>query len=444
MVFKRLFDRASAADASSEDAGAGGDATEVESGDSAIAPESEEFLPEETVERSWADRAAAVIPGGSSTGSKQPRTLYGVETPDAPTHFAQASGCHVVTPDGATYVDCTMALGAVALGYAEPNVTHAVMDAVGGGNVSGLNSTYEVEAAERLAAIVPCAERVRFLKSGAEATAAALRLARTYTGRDVVVACGYFGWHDWSSEGAGIPGGARQDVIRVPFDDVAVLEATVAEVADRLAAVILEPVIERMPSDAWIARARELCTRHGAVLIFDEMKTGFRLAPGGYQEVAGVTPDLATFGKALANGFPLAAVCGVRDVMDAASRTWISSTLAGEAGALAAAIAVMAWHEQADICQTLQRNGAEMRRVVSAAVQASGVAGVRVEGLDQMWLLRFDDPALEVRFVQGATRHGVLFKRGAYNYASVAHDDEVVRVIEGAASRTFVELVEGA
>jgi glutamate-1-semialdehyde 2,1-aminomutase len=436
MVFKRLFDRGAAA------APAPPDASEVEH--EALAPEDDRALPEEAIDRGWTARAADVIPGGASTGSKRPAGLYGTETPDAPTPFLQASGCHVVADDGETYIDCTMALGAVALGYAEPNVTRAVLDVVGGGHVSGLNSTLEVSVAERLCDVVPCAEQARFFKTGAEATSAAVRLARTYTGRDAVVASGYFGWHDWASESAGVPEGVRRDVAHVPFDDVAALESAVQAAGDRLAAVILEPVVERMPSDAWIARARELCDQKGAVLVFDEMKTGFRLAPAGFQELSGVTPDLATFGKALANGFPLAAVCGRKDLLQAANRTWISSTLAGEASALAAAYAVLEWHAQADICEALASNGAEMRRAVSAAIEASDLGGVTLEGLDPMWFLRFDDAGTERDFLQRAAAHGVLFKRGAYNYACVAHDDEAVRGIEAAASRAFVEMREGA
>jgi glutamate-1-semialdehyde aminotransferase len=308
--------------------------------------------------------------------------------------------------------------------------------------VSGLSSVLEVSVAERLCGVIPCAEQVRFLKSGAEALSAAVRIARTYTGRDHVVASGYFGWHDWAGDAAGIPQGVRKDVTHVPFDDVAALEQAVRGAGGALAAIVIEPVVERMPSDTWIARARELATQAGAVLIFDEMKTGFRLATGGFQQVSGVTPDLAAFGKALANGYPLAAVCGRKDVMDAARRTWISSTLGGEATALAAASAVLDWHQQAEVCEALQHNGADTRNVVQAAMVASGIGGVSMLGLDQMWMLRFDDPAIENAFIARAMRHGVLFKRGAYNYASVAHDDEAIQAIERAASAAFVELME--
>jgi glutamate-1-semialdehyde 2,1-aminomutase len=437
MVFKRLFDRGAAADPPQPEA-----LDDDEAADPAVEPEDDSNLPEEAPDRPWFERAAAVIPGGASTGSKRPGAMWGTDTPDGPTHFIHAAGCHVVATDGETYIDCSMALGAVALGYAEPNVTRAALDAIGGGHVSGLNSTFEVAVAERLCDLIPCAERVRFLKTGAEATSAAVRLARTYTGRDVVVASGYLGWHDWASDSPGVPEGARRDVLRVPFDDVAALDAAVDTAGDRLAAIILEPVVERMPSDTWIARARELATQRGAALVFDEMKTGFRLAPAGFQEVSGVTPDLATFGKALSNGFPLAAVVGRRDLMDAASRTWISSTLASDAGALAAALTVCEWHEQADVCGMLATRGAEMRRVVGDAIRASGIPGVTLEGLDPMWFLRFDDAARERKFLARAASHGVLFKRGAYNYASVAHDDAVVQDIERAASAAFVDLIE--
>src|SRR6185503_14272069 len=273
-----------------------------------------------------------------------------------------------------------------------------------------------------LCGVIPCAERVQFLKTGAEAMSAAVRIARTYTGRSTVVGCGYFGWHDWSSDAQGVPTATRQAYRRVPFDDLPALERAIANAGDDLAAVCLEPVIERLPSAEWVKRARQLCDDKGAPLIFDEVKTGFRLATGGFQQYAEITPDLAAFGKAMANGFPLAVVCGRAELMDAADRTWISSTLASETGALAAAAAVLAWHERVDVCASLWSTGKEMREAVAAAITASGVSGVSVEGIDPMWLIRFDEPALESAFLRSAVLHGVLFKRGAYNFAAMAHD----------------------
>jgi glutamate-1-semialdehyde 2,1-aminomutase len=201
-------------------------------------------------------------------------------------------------------------------------------------------------------------------------------------------------------------------------------------------------VVERAPSPAWLERARALCDAAGAALIFDEVKTGFRVAPGGYQEVCGVTPDLASFGKAMANGYPLAAVVGKAPLMDAARRTWISSTLASESTALAAALAVLDWHDTADICATLAETGREMREAVERAIAASGLAGVTTDGVDAMWMLRWDTPARESRFVINALSEGVLFKRGAYNFAAIAHDDEALQEIEAAASAALVALGE--
>ena len=442
MPFRRFFDRSAkqpSAETEPEETRADHEDEQLEEDADAAAPEE---LPEGAEEPDWRARAAAVLPTGSSTGSKRPEALYGDPDADAPTHFARAAGCHVVDALGDTYIDCTMALGAVALGYAEPNVTRAVIDAAANGNVSGLPDAREVYVAERLCGVIPCAEMVQFLKTGAEATAAAVRLARTYTGRDLVVGCGYFGWLDWSSTAAGVPAGVRADYRSVPFDDVEALEREARDAGSRLAAIIIEPVIERLPSTEWIAKARSLCDELGAALIFDEVKTGFRLRTGGYQQYADVVPDLAAFGKAMANGFPLAAVVGRRDIMEAARRTWISSTLATESTALAAANAVLDWHEQADICESLWSIGAELRAVVSAAIDAAGVEGVTVDGIDPMWHIRFEDERRQTRFLALAARHGVLFKRGAYNFAALAHDEDAIREIEKAASAAFVDLRE--
>jgi len=436
MVFSRIFgkDRPAPRHADQEESVA-------ESNDEAPADENVEG--EDVTEESWADRARRVVVGGASTGSKRPDRLYGDPT-GLPTHFIRASGCRVETTDGLQLVDCTMGLGSVALGYAEPQLTRTVIESLANGSVSGLSPALEVDVAAALCGVIPCAERVLFTKTGAEAMSAAIRIARTYTARTSVIGCGYFGWHDWASDAPGVPREVQKQFRRVPFDDVAALERAVAEVGADLAAIALEPVIERMPTKEWIERARSLCDERKAVLIFDEMKTGFRLATGGYQQYAGVVPDLAAFGKAMANGYPIAMVCGHADLMDAAERTWISSTLANESGALAAVGAMLAWHERVDVCQTLWNTGKEMRAVVGAAVAASEVAGVTIDGIDPMWLLRFDDPATETAFLGAAVSNGVLFKRGAYNFPALAHDEDALREIESAASAAFVELRERA
>jgi len=391
-------------------------------------------------EDEWAARAAELLPTGASTGSKRPEALYGTTEPAGPTHFTRAVGCRIETTDGSELVDCTMALGAVAIGYGEPKITRGVLDVVAQGMVSGLSHVLEVELAERFCNVVPCAERVQFLKSGAEAMSAAVRVARAYTGRSVVIGSGYFGWHDWCSTQPGVTDGVKRDFRSVPFDDIAALEAAVRDAGDQLAAIAIEPVVEKMASPEWIARARALCDATGAALIFDEMKTGFRLATGGYQEMSGVTPDLAAFGKALANGFPLAAVCGRADLMDGLKKTWVSSTLASEGTALAAAMGVLDWHEGGEVCGELARIGGEMRALVSGALKTSGLSGIAIHGIDQMWFMKFEQPEMEQRFVSLAAEHGALFKRGAYNFAAVAHDEDALVDIQAAASNAFVAM----
>ena len=390
----------------------------------------------------WRERAADLIPGGASTGSKRPDALYGSETTFGPTHFERAVGCRLISTDGTELIDCSMALGAVALGYVEPSVTEAVINAARAGNVTGLSHTLEVEIAERLTAVIPCAEQVRFLKTGAEAVAAAVRVARAHTGRSHVIGCGYFGWLGWWQAANGLPAGAHADFEAVPFDDADALFEASRRSGDNLAAIVIEPVIERLPSEDWINVARRACDDRGAVLVFDEIKTGFRLRQGGYQEYAGIVPDLSAFGKAMANGFPLAAVVGKREIMDAARSTWISSTLASEGCALAAAGAVLDWHERAEVSEALWSIGDDMMTALARAVTASRVSGVTVEGIAPMWFLRFADARRESRFLELALEEGVLFKRGPYNFASLAHDDDTIAAIEGAASAAFVALRE--
>ncbi len=377
---------------------------------------------------SWAARAEAVIPGGASTGSKRPEALYGSAwhaSSDLPTHLRRAHGCRIETADGRVLVDCTMALGAVAFGYADPDVTAAVHRAAQDGPVGGLPSTLEVEVAERLTAVIPCAEQVRFLRSGAEATAAAVRLARAATGRRTIIASGYFGWHDWSNPGPGVPPGAHADVRTVPFDDVPALAQTVQEAGDDLAGIILEPLVHHVASREWLQAARDHCDRAGAVLVLDEIKTAFRIHTGGVQALLGIVPDLATLGKAMANGYPLSAVVGRTHVMQAARAAWISSTLAAEATALAAALVVLDRHAARDVCAELARTGERLQRAVTRAL-APHALGITVEGPPAMWRLASRDPRTLDLLVAEAVQGGVLLKRGAYQFAALAHDDEAI------------------
>lgn len=394
----------------------------------------------------WAERARAVLPGGASTGSKRPDALYGALAADAalPTHYARSAGCRVWDAGDREYFDCGMALGAVGLGYAYPDVTQAVQQAVAAGNVSSLTHTLEVEVAEQLVAWFPGSEQLRFLRTGAEAGAAAVRLARTITGRDHVVACGYFGWLDWNSDATGVPAAARSLVTWVPFNDGAVLQQAMHDAVEQgraPAAIVIEPLVHEIASREWLQLARELATKHGALLIFDEVKTAFRVRTAGVQALHGVVPDLTTLGKALANGFPLSAVCGPRAVMDAARHTWISSTAASETTGLAAARAVMARHAAQDVCAGMAQAGRKMRDIVSTALQRAiarwqddrsmpqPAPSLSALGPDVMWRLESPDPEVLDVVVAAAADCGVLLKRGAYQFGALAHDEEALATL---------------
>lgn len=378
----------------------------------------------------WRTRAGVVVPGGSSTGSRRPDALYGSRAHDAslPSHYERASGCRLWSTDGREFVDCGMALGAVGIGYADPAITKAVQDAAAAGSVSSLPHRLEVEVAERLVNIIPSAERVRFLRTGAEATAAAVRIARSITQRNRIVACGYFGWLDWNSDAAGVPASTRELVTWVPFGDVAALEAALRD-HEAPAAIVIEPLVHDIAPRAWLEAARRLADACGALLIFDEVKTAFRVRTGGIQELHGIIPDLTSLGKALANGYPLAAVVGRAAAMDAVQQTWVSSTAATETTGLAAARAVLAWHEQVDVCARMATAGGQLQEIIASALGAAPWVGVRAEGPPMMWRLVADVPEQLDALVAAAAREGVLLKRGAYQFGAVAHDDEAFEIV---------------
>ncbi|HWC72798.1 MAG TPA: aminotransferase class III-fold pyridoxal phosphate-dependent enzyme [Gemmatimonadales bacterium] len=364
------------------------------------------------------------VPGYTSTGSKRPDALFG-----SPERMTRASGCRVWDEDGREYVDYVMALGAVALGYGHPAVNRAAEAAIAAGVVGPLPPVAEEALAEALAQRIPWIERVRFLKTGAEAVAAAVRLARVATGRDLVLGCGYHGWLDWC-QGAteGVPAAVRGLFAELPFNDVAAALDMIRARRGELAAVVVEPVVVTEPSREWLQVLRVETERAGAILIFDEIKTGFRLAIGGAVEHYGLrpAPDLVVFGKALANGFPLAAVGGRADLMAGASRTWISSTLATEAVALAAARATLEVFERQDVCGHLRRVGTRLLHGLHALQRNHSTKVAGVAGIAQMCFLHYATEDLSRRIALEAAKRGLLFKRTAYNFVSLAHDEATI------------------
>jgi glutamate-1-semialdehyde 2,1-aminomutase len=366
------------------------------------------------------------LAGFTSTGSKHPDILFGRHEPDLPSRMTRSSGCRVWDENGREYIDYIMGLGAVALGYGHPEVARATTRAIKSGVVGPLAPVLEEEVAGDLTRMIPWLEQVRFLKTGAEAMAAAVRLARVRTKRDCILGCGYHGWLDWCQAAAGVPHSSRTLYDELLFNDPDGARKLIRATGDRLAAVVFEPVIVYEPDAEWLQVLREETARCGALLVVDEIKTVCRLAVGGACERYGIRPDLVVIGKALANGFPLAAVGGRGEVMEGVSRTWISSTLATEFVSLAAAKATLEQMVAQRVPEHLGRVG---RRLLT------GLAGLHrdhpdlisgVGGIAEMCFLQYTDETVS-RAVTAACAHaGLLFKRSAYNFVSLAHQDLVV------------------
>lgn len=364
-----------------------------------------------------------LIPGFSSTGSKRPDALWGAEPEaDLPTRMIRSSGCRVWDALGREYLDFISGLGAVALGYGHLAVNRAAIEAVSAGVVGPLAPELESDLALALQRAIPWLQSLRFLKTGAEAVQAAVRLARAATGREMVLGCGYHGWLDWCQPlDPAVPAGTRSSFAALAFDDPEDVRRQCRNLGGKLAAIVVEPVIEGAPSREWLETLRIESERAGIVLIFDEIKTGFRLAIGGAAERYGVTPDLMVLGKALANGFPLALVGGRADIMAQAGRTWISSTLATEMVSLAAAGATLEVMVSEKVPATLQRSGAVLFDGLTALHRKFPRLIEGVRGVPEMCHLACRDEGTSAALARGAARRGLIFKRTAYNFVSLAH-----------------------
>jgi glutamate-1-semialdehyde 2,1-aminomutase len=304
------------------------------------------------------ERALKVIPLGTQTFSKSyvqyPRNV-------SPFFIARAAGSKVWDIDGNEFLDFVNALASVTLGHCDPDVTRAVADQLGDGTIFTLAHPLETEVAELIVDLVPCAEMVRFGKNGSDATAGAIRAARAFTGRDQVAVCGYHGWQDWyigaTARNKGVPTATRALTHAFAYNDLASLARLLSGAAGGFAAVILEPMNVSEPQPGFLQGVVDLAHQHGALAIFDETITGFRFANGGAQELFNVIPDLATFGKGLANGFPLSAVAGRSDIMREFEEVFFSFTMGGEALSLAAAKAALSKLIREDVVAKLRAKG---------------------------------------------------------------------------------------
>jgi len=324
-------------------------------------------------------KAKQLIPGGNMLLSKRAEMFLPEQWP---AYYSKARGCRVWDLDGHEYIDmCIMGIGTNILGYGHPEVDAAVLKAVQDGNMSTLNCPEEVLLAERLVAMHPWAEMVRFARSGGEANAIAIRIARAASGKDKVAVCGYHGWHDWylsanlsddqnldghllpGLEPRGVPRNLRNTIFPFKYNCFEELEQIVAK--NDIGVIKMEVVRSEPPEPGFLAQVRQLATKNNIVLIFDECTSGFRQSFGGIHKLHGVEPDMAMFGKAIGNGYAITATIGKRDVMEAAQSTFISSTFWTERIGPAAALKCLDVMEQMQSWETITSIGQGISRRIS-------------------------------------------------------------------------------
>ena len=376
------------------------------------------------VSDAWFKRAEQLIPACTQTLAKGPgQFVRGV----APKFLSRGKGARVWDVDGNEYLDFCMAVGPLSLGYGDEDVDRAIREQLEDGITFSLVHPLEVEVAELLHDCIPGADMVRFSKTGADVTSAAIRLARAYTGRNRVLCCGYHGWHDWyisvTDRDRGVPAAVRD--LSYTFEYNQLNSLIDALDSDDVAAVILEPVTFDEPRGDFLHRVRELCTRRGAVLIFDEMWTGFRLDIAGAQGHFGVQADLACFSKALANGMPLSALTGRRDLMHLLDRdVFFFTTYGGEALSLAAAKATITKLRDKHVPVHIAALGSQLALGIADATEELDVPFVKCHGMPFRTMLTFDasagDPLLQKSFVQQELlRCGILWN--GFHNLSYAH-----------------------
>lgn len=403
-------------------------------------------------------RAERTIPLGTQTFSKGGRIVfpYGV----SPYFITHGRGSHVWDVDGNEYIDFFTGGAAINLGYNDDDVTRAVQEQLKSGVLFSLPHPIEMQVAEMLVELVPCAEMVRFGKNGSDVTAAAIRLARAYTNRDHVAVCGYHGWQDWyigaTSRNRGVPQVTKDLTHTFEYNDIDSLHELFRKHPQQIAAVILEPMNWLQgPNPGYLQSVKELAHENGALLIFDEMISGFRVANGGAQECFSVTPDLATFGKALANGYPVSAIAGSAKVMKLMEEIFFSLTYGGETLSLAAAMATMRKLTAEPVIQSITQSGLRLKAGIEQRLerhQVGHIAGIL--GHPTFTVMQFSDVGgytqwqIRTLFMQEMLARGILtvgvhFMSYAHGEAeidqSLAVYDEVLPILKEAVDTHSLE-----
>ena len=379
--------------------------------------------------QSWLERSRKVIPGCAQTFSKScNQYVQGV----SPIFLQRGKGWRVWDVDGNEYVDYVQGLLPNILGYANEEVNAAAAGQYAEGHSFSLPHPLEVQLAERLIRLIPCAEMIRFGKNGSDATSGAVRAARAHTGRDRIACCGYHGWQDWfigsTTRNAGVPEAVRALTHPFPYNDLKSLERLLEDHHGEFAAVIMEPVNFVDPLPGYLQDVKDLAHRHGALLIFDEICSGFHFGLGGAQKRYGVIPDLACFGKAMGNGYPIACVAGRAEVMKVFEEIFFSFTFGGEVASLAAAMKVLDILESTDALAQMEAHGRRLQDGFNALAKEAGLAKhFRCVGQPTWSLLQFFDGEGNTSFLGRSLFQQEVIKRGLIilvtHNMTAAHDE---------------------
>jgi len=376
-----------------------------------------------------------LIPLGSQTFSKS-RTQYPVGI--SPFFIDRAKGSKIWDIDGNRYIDLVSALASITLGYGDKEVDSSIKKQLKKGVGFSLPGVLEYEVSELLVELVPCAEMVRFGKNGSDATSAAIRLARAFTERDHIAVCGYHGWQDWyigaTTRNKGVPKAVQELTHQFSFNDFNSLQNLFDNFPHKIAAVILEPMNSAYPEDGFLESVKNICNANGAILIFDETITGFRYSKGGAQELFGVIPDLATFGKGIANGFPISAVVGRRDLMMEMEHIFFSGTFGGELLSLAAAKSVLQRHLDGSVTNKLNSIGTDLNNRVADVISDTEMDGILSLSGHPTWKFLnwnevngFDVATLKTYFMQEMFERGILIL--ATHNVTLAHSNRDINQI---------------
>jgi len=391
------------------------------------------------------EKASQLIPGGSQMYNKRP-IVY--EPCEYPIFVKNARGSRFTDVDGNEYIDYLLAYGAILLGYNYPPVMEAVIKQIREGTIFSINSELEIELAEKVTSTIPSAEMVRFFLSGSEATSAAVRMARAFSGKEIVLRWGYHGWHDWCATGQdGIPAALAEyfDIINAPrdclrgvprdiaqytmelrYNDIDFLEKILKSAADNIACIIMEPFYFELPQPNFLEEVKKLVHQYEVLFIFDEVKTGCRVARGGAQEYFGITPDMSVFSKAVSNGYPFSMVVGKKEVMSVNEGLWYAGTNSGNTVGLRAALTTLQEVERNNVVEHLWRLGEKLTEGIKFIVNNLGIEG-EIVGLPPMPSFIFTSSDKEIKkrqtntFLCKTIERGILFPKEHCWFISYSH-----------------------